>query len=128
MILFHGLMNKNMQSPARKIAYLQKKLDHLDNDVFKEIVYDLQKYNNYTNENIAEMRKRVRNNLSGLRQEYKDHIHILRVSQKKQSKQIDLEDSIREIQQTPIPEECFCGCKDLNNEQEHTKERLACNI
>lgn len=81
-----------MTPKGKKIALLEKKLDHLDNDLFKLMAKDLFKQEVGINDITYALEK--------LKIEYKIELHNLRLQERGKSKQIDLEDAIAEIKQS----------------------------
>lgn len=88
-----------MTNLAKTIGLLEKRLDHSNNDLFKHMAGDLLKL---FDQEINQSSMKSNNYeiwVEALRTEYKNDLHIAREKLKQQSKQIDIEDEIKNIRQ-----------------------------
>lgn len=87
-----------MKDNGRKIAFLQKKLEHLDNDLFKNIAKDYfkmvmeQLFGSVAGTNSTD-------SLEALRKSYISQIKKLRQNEKAKTRQMDIEDEIKKEHQ-----------------------------
>lgn len=99
MVLGPNSRTELMDNVGRQIAFIQRKIDHMDNDLTKRIIFDaLHKRRHGDNPvdqkgNHAEYKELF----DKLRKDYKDAINALRKQQKDYSKQLDLEEEIKKV-------------------------------
>lgn len=94
-----------MTNTAKRIAYYQKKLEHLDNDLLKDIAIDMAEILFNFRNSRAQHKEAAEHRLKSLKNLYIYKIRSLQNKQKQESKQIDLEDAIAEAKKTQFKHE-----------------------